>query len=181
MVLGQISRAFHYRDKYRYVFVRLYKTYVRPHLEFTGQAWAPWTATDKDILENVQRRAVRMVPGLKAADYDGRLKELGMFSLEERRHQVDMLYVYKVLTGRENVDKDQWFTMASETARMTRVASHRLNVMVNHGRLDIRRNFFSVRTSGLWNDVPGHIKDQKTVAGFKYAYAKFRKNVAQRG
>ena len=179
MVLGQISRAFHYRDKY--VFVRLYKTYVHPHLEFAGQAWAPWTATDKDILENVQRRAVRMVSGLKAADYEGRLKELGMFSLEERRHQADMLYVYKVLTGRENVDKDQWFTMASETARMTRVASHRLNVMVNHGRLDIRRNFFSVRTSGLWNDVPGHIKDQKTVAGFKSACAIFHINVAQRG
>ena len=114
MVLGQISRAFHYRDKY--VFMRLYKTYVRPHLEFAGQAWAPWTAADKDILENVQRRAVRMVSGLKAADYEGRLKELGMISLEERRHQADMLYIYKVLTGREDVDKDQWFTIASETA-----------------------------------------------------------------
>ena len=114
MVLGQISRAFHYRDKY--VFMRLYKTYVRPHLEFAGQAWAPWTAADKDILENVQRRAVRMASGLKAADYEGRLKELGMISLEERRHQADMLYIYKVLTGREDVDKDQWFTIASETA-----------------------------------------------------------------
>ena len=57
-----------------------------------------------------------MVSGLKAADYEGRLKELGMISLEERRHQADMLYIYKVLTGREDVDKDQWFTIASETA-----------------------------------------------------------------
>jgi len=32
VVLGQISRAFHYRD--RHIFVRLYKQYVRPHLEF---------------------------------------------------------------------------------------------------------------------------------------------------
>ncbi len=32
-VLGQISRAFHYRD--RYIFVRLYKQYVQPHLEFS--------------------------------------------------------------------------------------------------------------------------------------------------
>ena len=39
MVLGQLGRAFHFRDKY--VFVRLYKTNVRPHLEFAGQAWAP--------------------------------------------------------------------------------------------------------------------------------------------
>ena len=127
MVLGQIGRAFHFRDKH--VFVKLYKTYVRPHLEFAGQAWAPWTAVDKDILENVQRRVVKMVSGLKSADYEGRLKELGITTLEERRHQADMLYVYKVLTGREDVDKCQWFTMATEAARTTRAASHKLIVV----------------------------------------------------
>jgi hypothetical protein len=40
-VLGQITRAFYYRD--RHVFMRLYKQHVRPHLEFSTQAWAPWT------------------------------------------------------------------------------------------------------------------------------------------
>ena len=166
-VLGQLGRAFHFRD--RHVFVQLYTTYVCQHLEFAGQAWAPWTAADKGVLENVQRRAVRMVSGLRSADYEGRLKKLNMTSLEERRHQADMQYVYKVLTGREDVDRDQWFTMASESVRTTRVTSHKLNVRVRHGRLDNRRNFFSVRVSGQWNDIPGHIKDIKTVAGFKTA------------
>ena len=66
-VLGQIGQAFHFKDIH--VFVRLYKQYVRPHLEFAGQAWSPWTAADKAVLENVQKRAVRMVSGLKSADY----------------------------------------------------------------------------------------------------------------
>ena len=118
----------------------------------------------KDILENVQRRAVRMVSGLRSDDYEERLKE--------RRHQADMQYVYKVLTGRKDVDKDQWFTMASESVRASRVTSHKLNVRVKHGRLDVRRNFFSVRVSGHWNVIPGHIKDLKTLSGFKTAYAK---------
>ena len=179
MVLGQLARAFHFRDKY--VFVRLYKTYVRPHLEFAGQAWAPWSEADKEILENVQRRAIRMVSGLKSADYKERLKELDMTTLEERRHQADMLYVYKILTGQEDVDRADWFAMASENVRTTRVAAHRLNLRVAHGRLEVRRNFFSVRVAGLWNDIPGHIKDQKTVTGFKNAYAKFRQHIAQRG
>jgi Reverse transcriptase (RNA-dependent DNA polymerase) len=39
-VLGQITRAFRYRDKS--VFLQLYKQYVRPHLEFAVQAWSPW-------------------------------------------------------------------------------------------------------------------------------------------
>jgi hypothetical protein len=38
-VLGQFTRAFHYRD--RHVFMRLYKQYLRPHLEFSTQAWSP--------------------------------------------------------------------------------------------------------------------------------------------
>ena len=122
-----------------------------------------------------------MVSGLKAADYEGRLLELGMTTLEERRHQADMLQVYKILTGKEDVNKEEWFTMASEAARVTRATSHPLNVRVRHGRLDVRRNFFSVRTSGPWNDIPGHIKDQKTVTGFKTEYAKYRQHVAQRG
>ena len=40
-VLSQIMRAFHYRDGH--VFLNLYKQYVRPHLEFSVAAWAPWT------------------------------------------------------------------------------------------------------------------------------------------
>ena len=38
-VLGQMARAFSYRDKYTWL--RLYKQYVRPHLESCVQAWSP--------------------------------------------------------------------------------------------------------------------------------------------
>ena len=51
VVLGQISRAFYYKD--RKVFMQLYKQYVRPHLEFAVQAWSPRTGADRDLLEKV--------------------------------------------------------------------------------------------------------------------------------
>jgi ribonuclease P/MRP protein subunit RPP40 len=50
-VLSQISRAFHYRD--RHIFTRLYKQYLRPHLEFSMHAWSPWTMANKDIPEQI--------------------------------------------------------------------------------------------------------------------------------
>jgi hypothetical protein len=37
--LSQLTRAFHYRD--RHINMRLYKQYVRPHLEFVSAAWSP--------------------------------------------------------------------------------------------------------------------------------------------
>jgi hypothetical protein len=87
-VLGQIRRNFHYRDKY--TFVKLYKQYVRPHLEFSSPAWSPWLQGDKDILEKVQEKAVNMVSGLKGNTYLEKCAELGLKSLEERRKDQDM-------------------------------------------------------------------------------------------
>ncbi len=88
-VLGQISRTFHYRD--RHIFLRLYKQYVRPHLEFSTPAWAPWTEGDRNCLEKVQQRASKMVSGLKSNIYEERLSELNLPTLLERRHQADMV------------------------------------------------------------------------------------------
>ena len=61
-VLGQLCRGVGYRDKE--VFIGLYITYVRPDLEYAIQAWSPWTAGDKEVLESVQKRAVKAVTNL---------------------------------------------------------------------------------------------------------------------
>jgi hypothetical protein len=127
-VLGQLARAFHYRD--RHIFVRLYTQYVRPHLEFSVPAWAPWQEADKECIEKVQKRMVAMVTGLAGRTYEERLKELGMVSLAERRHQLDMVQTYKILTGKDNVSRDNWFQMADSTGRVTRAAEDPLNLRI---------------------------------------------------
>ena len=170
-VLGQISRAFHFKD--RYVFVQLYKQYVRPHLEFAVQAWSPWSAADKEVLEAVQRRMVRMVSGLRSTEYEDRLKELGMTTLEERRHQADMAMMFKTMRGVDG-QKEEWFTPAAAGQRRTRVADDPLNVRLAHGRLELRKNFFTVRCTEHWNNVPGEIKNLRSVESFKKAYATHR-------
>ena len=55
IILGSISRAFHYRD--RYVFLNLYKTYVRPHLEFCTAAWSPWTEADSKLFRTCSEKS----------------------------------------------------------------------------------------------------------------------------
>ncbi len=114
--------------------MRLYKQYVRPHLEFSTQAWSPWTEGDKACLEKVQQRAVRMVSGLKSDDYSERLSELGLTTLEERRHQADMAMVHKILCGRGSLDSNQWFERAADSVRATRSSANPLNLKVRQGR-----------------------------------------------
>lgn len=152
-VLGQIARAFHYRD--RHVFVQLYKQYVRPHLEFAVQVWSPWLQADIESLEKVQRRAVGMVSGLRSQEYEKRLSELGLTTLAERRHQADMAMMFKIVSGMEQGDM---FRSATARGTCTRAATEPRNVLPNRGRLDVRRNFFTVRGPGPWNEIPSEKK-----------------------
>jgi hypothetical protein len=171
-VLGQISRAFQYRD--RAVFMQLYKQYVRPHMEFAVQAWAPYSAADIEVLEKVQRKAVGMVSGLRGCDYADRLKELRLTTLGERRHQADMLMMYKLVHGHGQLNEEGWFMPPLPAAARMRRHADPLNVRPNHGRLELRRNAFSVRAGEAWNRVPAAIKSARTAATFKNAYAKHR-------
>ena len=95
-VLGQILRALHYRD--RYVFLDLYKQYVRPHMEFSVAAWSPWTVADTEGLEKVQQKAVRSISGLKGRTYEERLAEVCLPSLRERRKEIDMVQTFKIVS-----------------------------------------------------------------------------------
>jgi hypothetical protein len=163
-VLGQISRAFHYRD--RYTFMNLYKQYARPHFEFAVQAWSPWTQQDKDTLEKVQKRAVGMVSGLQGSSYEEKLEELDLTTLEERRHQADMLQEYKILTGKDKVESGSWFRMAPDGAVCTRQAAGLMNVLKPRARLKVGNNFFSARAADRWNQVPEEIQILRTAAHF---------------
>jgi len=58
------------------------------------------------------------VSGLKSDNYRERLAELGLPTLEERRHQADMTMIHKIMNGRGELDPLQWFEAGSE--RVTR-------------------------------------------------------------
>ena len=94
-VLGMIRRNITYKEKS--LIVPLYKAIVRPHLEYCIQAWIPYLRKDIDMLEKIQRRATKLIPGLRDLRYEERLKECGLTTLETRRVRGDQIEVFNPL------------------------------------------------------------------------------------
>ena len=80
------------------IFCMIFKGLVRPHLEYATPIWSPHLKKHIDQLENVQRRATKLVPGLNQLSYPERLRKLKLPTLAFRRVRGDMIQTYKILT-----------------------------------------------------------------------------------
>jgi len=68
MVISTLRRTFKYWTPY--IFRILYTAFIRPHLEYAAPAWSPYLKKDILALENVQRRATKLVKELKNLKYE---------------------------------------------------------------------------------------------------------------
>ena len=71
---------------------------MRPHLQCYIQVWSPNTGGMWGCWR-VQRRAMKMIRGLEHLSCEDRLRELGLFSLEKKRFQVDLNMAFQYLEG----------------------------------------------------------------------------------
>jgi hypothetical protein len=65
------------------------------------------------------------------------------------------------VTGKSAVDANTWFERVNAEGVMTRQAADPLNVKIPVARLEVRKNFFSVRVCEKWNSIPSEIKNQQ--------------------
>ena len=172
IALRNIETSFLYRD--HKVFVKIYKQYVRCHLEYASQVWSPWTAVDIDKLEKVQQKAVNMIYGLDGLQYEEKLKKLNLETLKERRIKADLAMVYRILNGHCDVDSSIWFKTVNTNRQNTRSSSYPLNLEKKRFNLEIRKNFFSNRVIDNWNKLSVDIKESNSVKEFKNKLSKIK-------
>jgi len=95
--------------------------------------------------------------------YEDRFRILGLTTLAVRRKRGDLIECYKILSGKEKLDPNQFF-QRSDTTHLRR---HSRKLSVNLCRLQLRQNFFSQRVISDWNRLPQDVVDAPSVNSFK--------------
>jgi len=111
-------------------------------------------------IEQVQKRALRLIPSLKHLSYPDKLKNLGLLSLENRRIWFDLITKFR----EESLNKADTEVRADQ--RITRgQAENKLEKP--KFRLDIKKNAYKTRVIDPWNKLPKNIRNSRTLNTFK--------------
>ena len=161
-MLGVINRNVSYKSAD--VLIKLYCAYVRPHLEYCVQSWSPMYEKDSLLLERVQKRATKMVNGMKDLHYEDRLRTLKLFSLKYRRLRGDLIEVFKFVNGQTTGYLKDMFDFNLEG----RNRGHQYKLVIKRSRTKLRQSFFSRRVVGHWNSLPNRVISAASIQAFKH-------------
>ena len=159
-IMGMIRRAYVYLDQES--FLLLYKTLVRPHLEYANQVWAPHLKKDIVSIENVQRRATKLIPGFKDLSYQERLQKLKLPTLTYRRTRGDVIEMYKILTGKYDPLVSDFIKINTNQTR-----GHPYKIQKQHIKQNVRKYSFVHRCANVWNSLPIEVVTAPNVKVFE--------------
>ena len=147
--LGVIKRCFTNRSANTVNI--LYKSIIRPVLEYGSPVWAPWHKKDITALDKVQAKCTKLCND-----------NLELEPLSTRRLHQDLVEVYKYLHGYYKTNPDTFFSLSQRNLR-----GHSLKLTKSYSRTDARKHFFSNRVVDAWNQLPEEVVTAKNLDIFK--------------
>ena len=143
-------------------FCALYKSFVRPHLEFCSPVWNPQLVSLSDSIESVQRLATRSVPAVRNLSYSDRLRSLGLSTLKYRRLREDLITMYKINHSENRIRQSLSFKNSDPRTR-----GHVFSIFKENMQNKPRRGFLTQRVCGCWNSLPSKIVQAVSLNEFK--------------
>ena len=156
------------------ILVPLFKTLVRPILEYGNNVWSNGLKKYSTKIENVQRKFTKHIKGLDNVPYEQRLKRIKLPSLEYRQHRGDMLQVYKIA---HNFYDSASTASLFKFANNDRLRGHNFKLIKQSVNKSKYANFFTNRVINAWNKLPYDIVNSKSINEFKNKFDDFNKDI----
>jgi hypothetical protein len=167
--LGCLRHTFKHMNKD--IFVSLYKAMVRPHLEYASSVWSPSLKRDMDSIEQVQRRATRLIPELQHLPYPERLKSLNLPTLQYRRERTDIIETFKILNGLDTLNQNTRCPICPskkmfQYSLSNRTRGHEFKLQ-HQTATGPRAKFLEARVTKPWNKLSRKTVSSQSVNVFK--------------
>ena len=165
-IIGMCMKLFSSRGKD--FLVNIYKSYIRPKLEYASTVWSPTDKASNILLENVQRRFTKRIKCLSTLNYEQRLSSLGLSSLSARRQYNDVMLLYKCLHEFSNIQ------LTDLKISVCKLSSRGAGFRLKHykPRSTLLASGFYCRAVKLWNSLPITVPKSNSIGAFKKATIK---------
>ncbi len=163
-MFGLLRRTFEHLDAK--TFLPLYKSLVRTHLDFASSVWKPTKVKHIEMLESVQRRATKQLPGYGHLSYADRLRKLELPTLSYRRIRGDLIETYKMLSG-EDYDGEVANFLQLNQSSTTNLRGHSKKLFLPRAENKLRSNSFTIRIVKIWNSLPEQVINAPNINTFK--------------
>ena len=95
-LIGLLYRRF-YKSADTKTLLQLYKSFIRPHLEYCSIVWDPYLTKDVETLEKVQRFGLRVCLKNWTMSHDQLLQQANVSSLSVRRAHSKLCHIFKIM------------------------------------------------------------------------------------
>ena len=168
----KILKNFTFRDSN--ILVPLFKTLIRPILEYGNTVWYNGLRKCKDKIENVQRKLTKHIKGLRDTPYEDRLKIIKLPSMEYRQIRGDLIQVFKIAHNYYDPITTKSLFEFSDNQRLR---GHNFKIIKQRANKSKYSHFFTNRIVNRWNKLPSSIVNASSINNFKNQLDAHYKNI----
>ena len=144
----------------------LFKSTIRPLLEYCSLVFSSMSTLDRRTIENVQRSFTKSIFGCSSAlTYRQRCVKTNLEPLWLRRLKLNLTFLFR-LTHLSAYSNNPSIHFRPEPPYAIRNSNHTFSVP--RTRSSLRTNFFLIKYLKIWNSLPSEIRSSENLSDFKH-------------
>ena len=159
--LGIIAHIF--KNKNSDAMIPLFKTFVRPILEYNSIIWSPYTKKYVNKIEKIQIKFCKLVSDFRDLSYQHKLKKAKLLSLRARRIQHQLITMFKMKNNLVDLCFEDFF----QKNNYNKTRGNAFKLIIPKSKSKAHQGFFTNACVKHWNRLKSSEINVRTCRMFK--------------